>query len=411
MQALKTAGINNHQFSMRKAVVIHHTLNTLGGETTVAIETIESLHELGYEVELVTVQPPDLDSISRAYGKKIRIESIRSLLPFKLNYFGVYQRLLTMLSSIDFKDSEVVINTHGDALPYRISGTETPYLLYLHFPTFLMGSNARYGSHKYRKSLFWKLYFKPYSVIAKHLAMRAITKSSFILTNSRFSREAIRQSLPDAHPYVLYPPVDIERFSHAYRHPINARDAKVLVISRFSPEKQLENAITIARFLGKKIKFHIVGSLAPANRTYFGMLQDVIRNNGMTQTITLTPNASNEELLHVLSESTIYLHTMIGEHFGVAIVEAMAAGLVPIVPAYGGCSEIVPHEYQYHSLEEAAQYIARNAKDPHDEKRRQMHEISERFSPDIFRKEMKQYIEQARSQIKINRSSTTTTAG
>ena len=27
---------------MSKAVVIHHTLNTLGGETTVAIETIES---------------------------------------------------------------------------------------------------------------------------------------------------------------------------------------------------------------------------------------------------------------------------------------------------------------------------------------------------------------------------------
>jgi hypothetical protein len=122
---------------MTKAVVIHHTLNTLGGETTVAIETIESLYELGYEVELVTVQPPDLDSINRAYGKKIHIGRIKSLLPFKLNYFGIYQRLLTMLSSIDLKDSEVVINTHGDALPYRISGA-TPYLLYLHFPTFLM---------------------------------------------------------------------------------------------------------------------------------------------------------------------------------------------------------------------------------------------------------------------------------
>ena len=106
----------------RKAVVIHHTLNSLGGETTVAIETIESLYELGYEVELVTVQPPDLDKITKSYGKKIHIARIRSLLPFKLNYFGVYQRLLTMLSSIDFKDYDVVINTHGDALPYRISG-------------------------------------------------------------------------------------------------------------------------------------------------------------------------------------------------------------------------------------------------------------------------------------------------
>ena len=54
---------------MRKAVVIHHTLNSPGGESTVAIETIECLYELGYEVELLTVQPPDLDSISKSYGK------------------------------------------------------------------------------------------------------------------------------------------------------------------------------------------------------------------------------------------------------------------------------------------------------------------------------------------------------
>src|SRR5215208_5909148 len=81
---------------MPKAAVIHHTLNSPGGESTVAIETIESLYELGYEVELVTVQPPDLDGISKSYGKKIHIATIKSLLPFKLNYFGVYQRLLSI---------------------------------------------------------------------------------------------------------------------------------------------------------------------------------------------------------------------------------------------------------------------------------------------------------------------------
>jgi alpha-1,2-mannosyltransferase len=389
---------------MTKAVVIHHTLNTLGGETTVAIETIESLHELGYEVELVTVQPPDLDSISRAYGKKIHIGKTKSLLPFKLNYFGIYQRLLTMLSSIDLKDSEVVINTHGDALPYRISGA-TPYLLYLHFPTFLMSSTASYASNKYRKSLFWRAYFKPYTVITHSLAIRAITRSSLILTNSTFSREAIREAFADVHPYVLYPPVDTERFSHAYSQPINARELKVLVVARFSPEKQIENAITVANLLGGSIKFHIVGSLRPANRPYFKMLQNMIETYGLTHTVTLTPNASNEELIDAMSKSMIYLHTMIGEHFGVSIIEAMAAGLIPIVPAYGGCSEIVPSEYQYHTLQEAADYIAKNAKTVDDKKRLQMHDISRQFSPDSFRKAMKQYIEQAKSQASMYRSS------
>jgi alpha-1,2-mannosyltransferase len=390
---------------MTKAVVIHHTLNTLGGETTVAIETIESLYELGYEVELVTVQPPDLDSISRAYGKKIHIGRIKSLLPFKLNYFGIYQKLLTMLSSsIDLKNSDIVINTHGDALPYRISGA-TPYLLYLHFPTFLMSSTASYASNKYRKSLFWRAYFKPYTLITQSLAMRAITGSSLILTNSAFSREAIREAFTNVHPYVLYPPVDTERFSHAYSQTINAREAKVLVVARFSPEKQIENAIKVAHLLGRNIKFHIVGSLTPANRSYFKMLQNMIESYGLTQIVTLTPNASNEELIDAMSKSMIYFHTMIGEHFGVSIVEAMAAGLIPVVPAYGGCSEIVPSEYQYHTLQEAAEYIAKYAKIADDQKRIQMHEIARQFSPDNFRRLMKQYIEQARSQASTYRSS------
>jgi glycosyltransferase involved in cell wall biosynthesis len=389
---------------MNKAVVIHHTLNTLGGETTVAIETIKSLYELGYDVELVTVQPPDLDSLSRAYGKKIHIARIRSLLPFKLNYFGIYQRVLTMLSSVDLKDSEVVINTHGDALPYRISGA-TPYLLYLHFPTFLMSSTARYASNKYRKSLFWRAYFKPYSLITRSLAMRAMTRSSLILTNSEFSREAIREAFPDVHPHVLYPPVDTDRFSRAYSRPINAREVKVLVVARFSPEKQIENAITVAHLLRGSIKFHIIGSLTPANRPYFKMLQNMINTYGLTQTVTLTPNASNEELIDAMSKSMIYFHTMIGEHFGVSIVEAMAAGLVPIVPSYGGCSQIVPSGYHYRTLEEAAQYIAKNAKIADDEKRIQMHDIARQFSPNNFRKAMKKYIEQARSQASMYRSS------
>jgi len=311
-----------------------------------------------------------------------------------------------MLSSTDFKESDVVINTHGDALPHRISAN-VAYLLYLYFPTFLMNSSGNYGSNKYRKSFFWRAYFKPYSMITHYLAMRATTRSNLILTISKFSREAIREAFPDVHPYILYPPVDIERFSPAYSQPINAREVKVLVVSRFSPEKRIENAIKIAHLLGGKIKFQIIGSLAPANRAYFKRLQQMIEMDGLSQRVTLTPNASNKELIDSMSKSMIYLHTMIGEHFGISIVEAMAAGLVPIVPAIGGCSEIVPTDQQYHTLEEAANHIAKNAKYADDEKRVKMHEMSLQFSPNNFRKAMSIYIEQARSQINVERSSST----
>jgi hypothetical protein len=50
-----------------KAVVIHHTLNAPGGESTVAIETMESLYELGYDIELITVQKPNLEYLAKIY--------------------------------------------------------------------------------------------------------------------------------------------------------------------------------------------------------------------------------------------------------------------------------------------------------------------------------------------------------
>jgi glycosyltransferase involved in cell wall biosynthesis len=374
-----------------KAVVIHHSLNTPGGEATFAIETIQSLHELGYNVDLVTIQKPNLEDIAKIYGKKIPVSNVKSLFPFKLNYFGIYQRLLTSISPIDLKDSDIVINTNGSTVPYGIS-IDVPYMLYIHFPTLLMNSRGYYNN-KYQKSFFWKTYFKPYHIMSNVLTKKALARSNVIITNSRFSKDAVKKAYPNLEPYVLYPPVEIDRFSIAYQS--NYREHQVLVISRFSREKQIEKAVKIARLLNGNIRFEVIGSLVPANRPYFNSLRKMIQENGLQGKVKLTPNASNEELLNAMSTSRIYLHTMYGEHFGVSIVEAMAAGLIPIVPSYGGCSEIVPLEYHYSTLEDAAACISKNIDEINDEKREIIYNIAKQYSPVRFRKMLQQYIEQA----------------
>ena len=373
-----------------KAVVIHHNLNIPGGEATVAIETIQSLYELGYDIELVTVQKPDLESIAKAYGKRLVIRKVKYLFPLKVKYFGIYQRLLTIIPSLSLSDSDIVINTNGNILPYRIPNN-IPYILYLYFPILRIAS-ADYYNNKYQKSLFWKTYFRPYQIMANALTKSALARSTIILTISGFSRDAIRKAYPTVDPYILYPPVDIERFSSAYRS--NSRRNKVLVISRFSPEKQIEKAIKIAQLVDR-IEFEIVGSLLPSNRPYFNFLQKMIQGYALEDKIRLSPNATNEELINAMSTSTVYLHTMQGEHFGLSIVEAMAAGLVPIVPSYGGCSEIVPPEYLYSTLEEAAKRICKNIYEYDKKKMERVYDIAKQFSSSKFRERMQQYIEQA----------------
>jgi len=52
-----------------------------------------------------------------------------------------------------------------------------------------------------------------------------------------------------------------------------------------------------------------------------------------------------------MRETNIYFHTLAGESFGISTVEAMSAGLIPIVPDIGGHTEFVPRKYQFHTLE------------------------------------------------------------
>src|SRR3954468_14820664 len=376
---------------MAIAVVVHHNLNSLGGEAAVAIETIQSLNDLGYNVHLATIQKPNLEAISKSYGKAISVKKIYSLFPFKINYLGIYQKILTPLSSLNSKDVEIVISTNGVTLPNNIP-SNIPVILYLHFPPNLINTQ-NYENLKYNKNLFWSAYFKPYKSISKILIKKAFSKSNMIIVNSHFTKDAVKKVFPSSNPVVLYPPVNIDLFYTSYNSEFRYR--KVLVISRFSPEKQIENAIKIAKLLQKEdISFKIIGSLIPSNKSYFNYLKKMVVDLGVEKNITLVPNATFDEILKSLSESIVYLHTMHGEHFGISIIQAMAAGLVPIVPSYGGCSEIVPLNYQYKEIEDAANYILKSINDYNPEIREYMHNIAKNFSSCEFRKKMQDYIQQ-----------------
>src|SRR5687767_8559244 len=175
-----------------KAVVIHHNLNSPGGERVVALETIQSLVELGYEVDLITAQKPNLEDLAVTYGKKITVNKVRSLFPGKITYFGIYQRLLGTLQTIGLKDSDIVINTSGSILPYKLPHS-VPSMIYIHGPTLSLSSNFK-ESTKYETSLFWRAYFKPYKILANRLERAAISMAKVILANSKFTRSSITRA-------------------------------------------------------------------------------------------------------------------------------------------------------------------------------------------------------------------------
>jgi L-malate glycosyltransferase len=147
-------------------------------------------------------------------------------------------------------------------------------------------------------------------------------------------------------PEVLYPPVLAE--------PADEPKADAIVsVGRFTPEKQ--QADLLRTFLDR-IAPHapgwemvFVGGLSdrPEDQTYFAELQ-----RAATGPVRFLPNANRPQLRAELGRAKVYWHAMgLGvdvnlephkiEHFGIAPVEAMAVGCVPVVLACGGPAEVV----------------------------------------------------------------------
>jgi glycosyltransferase involved in cell wall biosynthesis len=359
----------------KEVLIVHDDLNACGGSERLAATTIETLAEIGFNVDLATFTMPDLAKIQRLF--EINLGGIRKIL--LTNLYSVLNMKGELLD-VNTDSYDIVMNTHGDLLPFyekhndnnaAIKGNKSKInFTYCHYP--LLPYRIRNGLYR---TFLEKCIPGISSLNVDKLFANASSQynlmmnNNTILTNSIFSVKAIKQLYHNVDPIVLSPPVDIDKFRKAnlsYRYSYDKKQNIVLVVSRFSADKEIEKAITLANLLkdrclrGKmqEIKMMIVGNFSELNYKYVQFLEKMILDYGLENYVKLVFGASFDRLLDLMKKSKVYFHPLAGEPFGIAIVEAMASGLIPIVPAIGGSSEFVPSEYQYHTIQQAANMIA-----------------------------------------------------
>ena len=159
---------------------------------------------------------------------------------------------------------------------------------------------------------------------------------------------------------ILHPPVDVDSFRRAVLSS-SIRDDLILVVSRFHPSKKIENAIRLASILkrngiGKYIL--VVGNISPGGMGYYNNLVQLVKTNGLQDFVRFKINVTFEKLLNIMQKAKVYFHTLPGEPFGISTVEAMSAGIIPVVPDIGGHTEFVPQKYQFHTFGEGVEAIA-----------------------------------------------------
>jgi alpha-1,2-mannosyltransferase len=179
----------------------------------------------------------------------------------------------------------------------------------------------------------------------------------------------------------------------------------VLEVSRFSADKEIENAITLANLLKNKClrgkiqetKMIFAGNFSDSNYKYVQFLEKMILDYGLQNYVKLVFGASFDWLLDLMKKSKLYFHPLAGEPFGISIAEAMASGLIPIVPAVGGSTEFVPSEYQYHTIQQAADIIANILNEINDDnallRSDKISNIVSKFSTQTYKKNLNSIID------------------
>jgi len=186
--------------------------------------------------------------------------------------------------------------------------------------------------------------------LAWNLRMRGYQR---IFANSGFSAAWIERRWGRV-AEVLYPPVDLDP-------PLVEKENLIVSVGRITGERRSKNQLEqvrafreFAQGIEESWRLRIVGSCGEErrDREYLTAIQAEAR--GLP--VEIWVNVDRKATLRSLAEAKMFWHTAglssnenehpeHAEHFGIATVEAMRAGCVPVVIASGGQPEIVEHEF------------------------------------------------------------------
>ncbi|EHB13090.1 Asparagine-linked glycosylation protein 11-like protein [Heterocephalus glaber] len=155
---------------------------------------------------------------------------------------------------------------------------------------------------------------------------------------------------------IVYPPCDVQTFLDIPLHEKKTIPGHLFIsIGQFRPEKNHPLQIrAFAKLLSKKVaespallKLVLIGGCRNKDdELRVNQLRRLCEDLKVQEDVEFKINIPFDELKKYLSEATVGLHTMWNEHFGIGVVECMAAGMVILAHNSGGpkLDIVVPHE-------------------------------------------------------------------
>jgi len=359
-----------------KVLLVHPRLSVKGGGERVAIHSILAATKAGHEVSLLS-EEFDEASFADFYGcpglfDKVDRFYYPAFKPVLGPRFLLYQRLiyhwLRIRKAVSRDSFDIVLSTQD--IGY-VPSTHAPVIQYCYFPEYF--SHLQTGS-----SPVWRLYYRPASTYYRNRVRRV----GILLSVSDFTRGFVAKKW-ERDSKTVYPPCPVEDYSEFTN--VKSRENLVVTIGRIVPEKRFHLFIELARIV-PRTRFVAIGSLSDETSAYYDQLKKSAPEN---VSFVLSPL---RKVRDILGRAMAYVHCAENEHFGITIVEAMAAGCVPIVHDSGGPKEIVTSDvgFRWSNLSVAARQIVMLAEN--DSLRRELSATASvrarQFRPEVFESEM-----------------------
>ncbi len=219
----------------------------------------------------------------------------------------------------------------------------------------------------------------------------AFLKFYEVFANSRYTQGCLRERWGIS-SRVLYGPVDVARLSPRPKEKIILSSGRLQSLSIAKNELALIRLFRDLHFEGKLPgwSYHIAGALNTPDRSWLKKL----RAEADGAPVHFHVNPPSEVLRRLYVKASLFWNgTRHTEHFGAAIVEAMAAGCVPLAFDEGGPREIIQggrSGWFYRSWEELAEKTARAARNEDSlvAMRPRARAAAARFSVERFRAEL-----------------------
>lgn len=231
---------------------------------------------------------------------------------------------------------DVFIDTTGFPFSYPVVSWLgcIPIVAYTHYPFVQteMLNTLRLFSPKY---IYWRFMLFAYKWSGSF--------ASVVMANGTWTQNHLSK-IWNRPIDIVYPPCGTQDFAAPI--PREERTPALVYVAQFRPEKRHDLVIRAfakivlpaRRKLHEPVHLIMIGSVRNAeDQARVAQLKELAATLKLTDDdVTIVENAPWYSVRQILSKSLITLNAMWNEHFGMGVVESMAAGLIPVVHASAG---------------------------------------------------------------------------